>query len=76
MVSPVHIVFIVCVWMKLYEKMISGMYLGEIVRRVLLHMCEAGELFGQSVPVKLSTPFALKYFHLSLYLSPIKHISL
>ncbi|KFK39984.1 hypothetical protein AALP_AA3G314800 [Arabis alpina] len=43
----------------LYEKMVSGMYLGEIGRRVLLQMCESSHLFGQSVPVKLSIPFAL-----------------
>ncbi|XP_023645462.1 hexokinase-like 1 protein [Capsella rubella] len=48
----------------LYEKMISGMYLGEIVRRVLLQMCETTDLFGQFVPVKLSTPFALRTEHL------------
>ncbi|CAH2035936.1 unnamed protein product [Thlaspi arvense] len=52
--------FTVWVWIKLYEKMISGMYLGEIVRRVLLQMCETSDLFGQFVPVKLSTPFALR----------------
>ncbi|CAG7909427.1 hypothetical protein BRARA_J00549 [Brassica rapa] len=44
----------------LYEKMISGMYLGEIVRRVLLHMCQTSDLFGQAVPAKLETPLALK----------------
>ncbi|CAL9218020.1 unnamed protein product [Arabidopsis halleri] len=48
----------------LYEKMISGMYLGEIVRRVLLQMCETSDLFGQFVPVKLSTPFELRTEHL------------
>uniref|UniRef100_A0A1J3D4G8 Phosphotransferase n=1 Tax=Noccaea caerulescens TaxID=107243 RepID=A0A1J3D4G8_NOCCA len=44
----------------LYEKMISGMYLGEIVRRVLLQMCKTSDLFGQSTPVKLYTPFTLR----------------
>ncbi|KAG7648886.1 Hexokinase N-terminal [Arabidopsis thaliana x Arabidopsis arenosa] len=48
----------------LYEKMISGMYLGEIVRRVLLHMCETSDLFGHFVPAKLSTPLALRTEHL------------
>ena len=62
-------------WMKLYEKMISGMYLGEIVRRVLLHMCQTSDLFGQAVPAKLETPLALKY-SISHYLSPSKHISI
>lgn len=68
MVLPVFIVVHVCVWMKLYEKMISGMYLGEIGRRVLLQMCETSDLFGQSVPVKLSTAFALRYFSLTIFL--------
>jgi len=53
--------------MKLYEKMISGMYLGEIVRRVLLHMCETSDLFGHFVPAKLSTPLALRYLYPSPY---------
>ncbi|CAN8288572.1 unnamed protein product [Cochlearia groenlandica] len=48
----------------LYEKMISGMYLGEIVRRVLLHICKTSDLFGQSVPVKLSTLLQLRTEHL------------
>ncbi|PIA55504.1 hypothetical protein AQUCO_00700061v1 [Aquilegia coerulea] len=44
---------------QIFEKTISGMYLGEIVRRVLLKMAEADALFGESVPEKLSTPFLL-----------------
>ncbi|KAL2964208.1 hypothetical protein AAZX31_17G244000 [Glycine max] len=44
---------------QIFEKTISGMYLGEIVRRVLLEMAEEGGLFGKSVPQKLSTPFIL-----------------
>ncbi|KAF8377833.1 hypothetical protein HHK36_031218 [Tetracentron sinense] len=45
---------------QIFEKTISGMYLGEIVRRVLLKMAEAGALFGESVPEKLSAPFVLR----------------
>jgi hexokinase len=45
---------------QIFEKTISGMYLGEIVRRVLLKMAEAGALFGESVPEKLSIPFVLQ----------------
>lgn len=44
---------------QIFEKTISGMYLGEIVRRVLLKMSEEGGLFGKSVPQKLSTSFIL-----------------
>ncbi|KAL5778195.1 hypothetical protein ACOSP7_011121 [Xanthoceras sorbifolium] len=45
---------------QIFEKTISGMYLGEIVRRVLLKMAEAGGLFGKAVPEKLSMPFVLR----------------
>ncbi|GFZ10372.1 hexokinase 3 [Actinidia rufa] len=45
---------------QIFEKTISGMYLGEIVRRVLVKTAEAGDLFGESVPEKLSTPFVLR----------------
>lgn len=45
---------------QIFEKTISGMYLGEIVRRVLLKMARAGELFGDSISEKLLTPFILR----------------
>ncbi|KAL2929011.1 Hexokinase-1 [Bienertia sinuspersici] len=45
---------------QIYEKMISGMYLGEIVRRVLCKMAEEASLFGDTVPSKLTTPFILR----------------
>ncbi|XP_068645479.1 hexokinase-2, chloroplastic [Aristolochia californica] len=44
---------------QIFEKTISGKYLGEIVRRVLLKMAEVDGLFGGSVPHKLATPFSL-----------------
>ncbi|XP_045790529.1 hexokinase-2, chloroplastic [Trifolium pratense] len=44
---------------QIFEKTISGMYLGEIVRRVLFNMAEEEGLFGISIPQKLSTPFIL-----------------
>lgn len=43
-----------------FEKMISGMYLGDIVRRVILRMSLESDIFGPSSP-KLSTPFILRY---------------
>ncbi|KAK6245531.1 hypothetical protein SCA6_008621 [Theobroma cacao] len=49
----------------IFEKTISGMYLGEIARRALLNMAEEGALFGESVPEKLSMPFILVTPHLS-----------
>ncbi|KAG0588574.1 hypothetical protein KC19_2G253500 [Ceratodon purpureus] len=42
-----------------FEKMISGMYLGEIVRHVLARMAEEAKLFGGYVPVKLLEPLTL-----------------
>uniref|UniRef100_A0A2N9J9C3 Phosphotransferase n=1 Tax=Fagus sylvatica TaxID=28930 RepID=A0A2N9J9C3_FAGSY len=45
---------------KIFEKLISGMYLGEIVRRVLLKMAQETALFGDCVPSKLNTPFLLR----------------
>ena len=41
--------------------MISGMYLGEIVRRVLLKMANEADFFGDAVPPKLEIPFILRY---------------
>ncbi|KAI3414665.1 Phosphotransferase [Psidium guajava] len=41
-----------------FEKMISGMYLGEIVRRILLRMYQESDILGPVSP-KLLTPFAL-----------------
>ncbi|XP_057784365.1 probable hexokinase-like 2 protein [Salvia miltiorrhiza] len=45
---------------RIFEKLISGMYLGEIVRRVLLRMAEESALFGEAVPPKLSRPYSLR----------------
>ncbi|KAF3446774.1 hypothetical protein FNV43_RR11954 [Rhamnella rubrinervis] len=45
---------------QIFEKTISGMYLGEIVRRVLLKMAEDSDLFGASVPAKLAAPHVLR----------------
>ncbi|KAJ9670379.1 hypothetical protein PVL29_026736 [Vitis rotundifolia] len=45
---------------RIFEKLISGMYLGEIVRRVLLKMAQETALFGEDVPPKLRTPYLLR----------------
>ncbi|KAK7253092.1 hypothetical protein RIF29_37522 [Crotalaria pallida] len=42
-----------------FEKMISGMYLGDIVRRVILRMSLESDMFGP-IPPKLSDPFILR----------------
>lgn len=57
-----------------FEKMIGGMYLGEIVRRVLLRMAREAHLFGGSVEPKLQQPFILMYISL-LYLKAHLHTS-
>ncbi|XP_058193984.1 uncharacterized protein LOC131310793 [Rhododendron vialii] len=45
---------------QIFEKTISDMYLGEIVRRVLLKMADASDLFGESNMEKFSTQFVLR----------------
>ncbi|KAF6160169.1 hypothetical protein GIB67_016605 [Kingdonia uniflora] len=42
-----------------FEKMISGMYLGDIVRRVILRMAQESDVFGD-VTSSLSDPFILR----------------
>ena len=49
--------------MQIFEKLISGMYLGEILRRVLLRLAEEACFFGDEVPAKLKSPFILRYFY-------------
>lgn len=50
---------------QIFEKIISGMYLGEIVRRVLCRMAEEADFFGDTVPPKLKIPFILRTPHMS-----------
>lgn len=45
---------------QIFEKLTSGMYLGEILRRVLLRMAEEASFFGDEVPPKLTVPFILR----------------
>ncbi|KAI3954739.1 hypothetical protein MKW92_022436 [Papaver armeniacum] len=45
---------------QIFEKIISGMYLGDIVRRVLCKMAEEAGFFGDIVPPKLRTRFILR----------------
>ncbi|KAF5187696.1 Hexokinase-1 [Thalictrum thalictroides] len=44
----------------IFEKIISGMYLGDVVRRVLLRMAEEAAFFGDTVPPKLRIPLVLR----------------
>lgn len=44
-----------------FEKMLGGMYLGEIVRRVLAKIAQEAGLFGGSSSPKLFESFSLRY---------------
>jgi hexokinase len=46
---------------QIYEKLTSGMYLGEIVRRVLLKLSLQSGIFGSIDNSKLKTCFHLRY---------------
>lgn len=46
--------------LQIFEKTISGMYLGEIVRRVLGKMAQESDLFSHSFADKLAEPFVLR----------------
>ncbi|PHT81620.1 hypothetical protein T459_14635 [Capsicum annuum] len=45
---------------QIFEKLISGTYLGETVRRVLLKMAQESALFGDTVPAKLAISYSLR----------------
>ncbi|KAL3525550.1 hypothetical protein ACH5RR_013922 [Cinchona calisaya] len=45
---------------RIFEKLISGTYLGEIVRQVLLKIAQETALFGDSLPTKLTIPYSLR----------------
>ncbi|CAO2178443.1 unnamed protein product [Urochloa humidicola] len=49
---------------QIYEKLISGMYMGEIVRRILLKIAQEASLFDDNVPPKLESPYVLRTFHM------------
>ncbi|XP_031385755.1 probable hexokinase-like 2 protein isoform X2 [Punica granatum] len=44
---------------QIFEKLISGTYLGETVRRVLLKMAQETLIFGKKVSDELKTPYVL-----------------
>ncbi|XAR53391.1 Hexokinase [Bertholletia excelsa] len=51
---------------QIYEKMISGKYLGEILRLVLCGMAEEAAFFGDVVPPKLKKPETLRTADMSI----------
>lgn len=58
---------------QLFEKMISGMYMGEIVRRILVKLVKDGLLFKGKLSEKFSTPYAFKTKYVSNVESDPKH---
>ncbi|XP_077544068.1 hexokinase A isoform X1 [Haemaphysalis longicornis] len=51
---------------QLFEKMISGMYMGELVRRVVLHMIQEGLMFNaEKISEKMKTPYLFKTKYIS-----------
>ncbi|BBN14847.1 hexokinase [Marchantia polymorpha subsp. ruderalis] len=48
-----------------FEKLISGMYMGDIVRRVLLKMAQEADIFGKPIAPKLMQPYTLSTPHMS-----------
>lgn len=50
---------------QIYEKLMSGMYLGEIVRRVLLKISADSSIFGNIDQTMLKTHFLLRTPHIS-----------
>ncbi|XP_076367872.1 hexokinase type 2-like isoform X2 [Tachypleus tridentatus] len=58
----------------LFEKMISGMYMGELVRRCLVHLTEEGLLFGGKGSQKLYEMYAFSTKYVSMIESDHKHV--
>jgi hexokinase len=50
---------------QIFEKMISGMYLGEITRLIIDDLTKTGELFGANGSTKLETPNSFETAHMS-----------
>ncbi|PRD22365.1 UNVERIFIED_CONTAM: Hk1 [Trichonephila clavipes] len=58
---------------QLFEKMISGMYMGEIVRRILVKLAKDGLLFKGKLSEKFTTPYTFKTKYVSNVESDPKH---
>lgn len=48
-----------------FEKMISGLYMGELVRLILLEMAKKGLLFGGKISTALRTKGAIETSHVA-----------
>jgi len=51
---------------QLFEKMISGMYMGEVARQVLVRLTKDGLLFGGKFSTQLLTPYAFLTKYISM----------
>ncbi|KAG8202144.1 hypothetical protein JTE90_010503 [Oedothorax gibbosus] len=51
---------------QLFEKMISGMYMGEVARQVLVRLTRDGLLFGGKFSTQLLTPYAFLTKYISM----------
>ncbi|XP_035219033.1 hexokinase-1-like [Stegodyphus dumicola] len=58
---------------QLYEKMISGMYMGEIVRRIVVKLANEGLMFKGNLSEKFNTPYAFKTKYVSNVESDPRH---
>ncbi|GFS79584.1 hexokinase-2 [Nephila pilipes] len=58
---------------QLFEKMISGMYMGEVARQVLVKLTRDGLLFGGKFSTQLLTPYAFKTKYISMIESDAKN---
>ncbi|KAF8784592.1 hexokinase-2-like [Argiope bruennichi] len=58
---------------QLFEKMISGMYMGEVARQVLVKLTRDGLLFGGKFSTQLLTPYAFKTKYISMIESDSKN---
>jgi len=58
---------------QLFEKMISGMYMGEVARQVLVKLTRDGLLFGGELTTQLLTPYAFKTKYISMIESDRKN---
>ncbi|KAK9704195.1 hypothetical protein K7432_010345 [Basidiobolus ranarum] len=47
------------------EKMVSGMYMGEVARLIFVDLCENGELFNGKLPQNLEKPYEFKTLFMS-----------
>lgn len=56
-----------------FEKMISGMYLGDIARRVLYRMAQESDIFGDGA-FNLSIRFILRYVTVGMTLHVIEFL--